>query len=97
MREHPRAIAYRKNGILVPDADKRALGVRRDALLSIGALEEITPAGLPMFSCERAMALAEAAHPLPRLTSNKNVGNSDAAPSRVQMKLSRAQWRGYEL
>jgi hypothetical protein len=48
MREHPRAIAtaYRKGGVQVPATDKRALGVRKNAFLSIEALEEITPAGL---------------------------------------------------
>lgn len=48
LSEHPRAIAtrYRKAGEQICDAEKKALRIRRNGVLSRAALAEITPAGL---------------------------------------------------
>jgi hypothetical protein len=48
LSEHPRAIAtrYRKEGEQISDAEKKALGIRRNGFLSRAALAEIAPAGL---------------------------------------------------
>jgi len=48
LSEHPRAIAtrYRKEGEQIADADKKALGIRKNGFLSKAALAEITPLGI---------------------------------------------------
>jgi len=48
LSEHPRATAtrYRKEGEQISDAEKRALGIRKNGFLSKAAFAELTPAGL---------------------------------------------------
>lgn len=48
LSEHPRAIAtrYRKEGEQIADADKKALGIRKNGFLSKASYVELSPSGL---------------------------------------------------
>ncbi len=60
--DHPRAIAtrYRKGGEQLDDAEKKALGIRRNGFLSKLALAEIAPLGLeqPLIAHETTLLRA---------------------------------------